>query len=621
MKVTLVCDIECYVDYFLVMFSRVDTGLTRKYEMFDGQPLDRKTVHHILHSYRIVTFNGRKYDMCVLALALRGATNAELKVASDRIILGNLQPWQFEQLYDLKVLPQVDHIDISEVAPGVMVSLKQYAGRMHCARLQDLPIEPSARITPEQRPLLVDYCGNSDLPATATLWGKLTSGADDVIGIRERIGAEVGMDLRSKSDAQVAEAVIKATVEKIKGEKIFKPEIPAGTSYRYQAPAYLHFQTEQLRTLLHDAITAEFVVGDKGKVVEPPAIKGRSIKIGVSKYAVGIGGLHSCEKSAAHLSDDEFIMLDRDVASFYPYLIKTCGLAPRNMGPVFLKVYANWIERRIAAKHSGDKTTAQTLKIFLNGLFGKLGSPFSIVYAPDLLIQVTLTGQLVLLMLIERIELADIRVVSANTDGIVIKCPRHRENELLGIVKQWEHDTGMDTEETRYKALFSRDINNYIALKEKGGSKTKGVFSTPGLQKNVENEICNEAAAKFLEHGTPVAVTINQCADIRKFLTMRKVTGGGNYLERYLGKVVRWYVGADKTLDIRRAKPNKLGNFDKVAGSTGAIPMMNLVDHIPADLDRAAYIAEAEQIIADVGVTPAIRAVLAAKFPNHELFQ
>lgn len=679
MKTTLVCDTECYRDYFLVAFMRVDTGMTRYYEMYDGHPLDRKVVSRILHSYRIVTFNGIKYDMPMLSLAVLGKSCAELKEASDRIILGNLQSWQFEQLYGLRVLPQVDHIDISEVAPGVMVSLKQYAGRMHSRRLQDLPIEPDARISPAQRLQLVDYCTNSDLPATCDLWHKLTDGKDDVIGIRERIGVESGLELRSKSDAQVAEAVIKATVEKIKGERIYKPNIPPGTSYKFKPPAFLNFRTQALQQLLFDAAQADFIVSAAGKVIEPPKIKDREITISNSTYAVGIGGLHSCEKSTAHISDQDFILLDRDVASFYPYLIKTCGLAPRNMGDLFLKIYSNWIDRRIAAKRSGDKTTAQTLKIFLNGLYGKLGSPYSIVYAPDLMIQVTLTGQLVLLMLIERIELAGIRVVSANTDGIVIKCPRHRENELLGIVTQWEHDTGMETEETRYKALFSRDINNYIALKENGGSKTKGVFSPPSLQKNVESEICSEAASKFLEYGVPVVVTIRACSDARKFLVMRKVTGGAvritktrydetltpgakraelladgwfqvvpgplskakfDYIPEgcgydvetayrmhcgedtfyYMGKVIRWYYGIGVTTALHRKTLNKSGGRDKVASSDGAVPMMNLVDGIPADLDFDRYIRDAEDILRDVGVTPEIRTVLSAQFPNGDLF-
>lgn len=64
-----------------------------------------------------------------------------------------------------------------------------------------------------------------------------------------------------------------------------------------------------------------------------------------------------------------------------------------------------------------------TFKIVLNGTFGKLGSKYSFLYSPNLMIQVTITGQLALLMLIEALEAAGISVVSANTDGIVSRCP------------------------------------------------------------------------------------------------------------------------------------------------------------------------------------------------------
>ena len=593
-------DIECYINYFLVMFKRVEDGAIRAYPMYEGLPLDVESIRRTVLNHRVVTFNGMDYDMPILMLAMRGASCAELKSASNAIIDGGLRGWQFEQRYGLKVWDKIDHIDLREVAPGVMVSLKQYGGRMHSQRLQDLPIPEDAVITPAQREELVAYCGN-DLQTTIDLWLRLTSGSDDVIGIRELIGAETKTDLRSKSDAQIAEAVLKAKVEKLKGERIYKPEIPAGTIFRYKPPGFLRFESPLMRGVLADVCASEFILKADGKITEPKSLKGRVVRIGNTDYAMGIGGLHSCEKSAAHEADDATLLIDRDVVSFYPMLIRQCGLAPKNMGRYFTEVFSDFIDRRIAAKKAGHKTTAQTLKIFLNGTFGKLGSRFSILFAPDLLIQVTLTGQLVLLMMIERLERASIPIVSANTDGIVIKCPAALEPAMQSIIAQWERDTGFETEETRYRALYSRDINNYIALKADGGSKTKGVFSAPGLQKNVENEICNDAAAAFLEHGTPVAETVLRCRDVRKFLTMRKVTGGGVYGDNYLGKVVRWYAGRDKTLDIRRAKPNKLGNFDKVAGSTGAVPMMDLAESIPTDLDYSAYIREAQETLRSVG--------------------
>ncbi len=611
-KPTAVMDIECYSNYFLVKFKRVNTGAIREFEMFDGQVPNPAQIMGIVLKYRIVTFNGINYDMPMLTLALRLMAQAlkgtiteleaclTLKKASDAIIMENLRSWQFEQRYEVKVPAAIDHIDLCEVAPGVMVSLKQYGGRMHSRKLQDLPIDPSDEIAPDQRALMRDYCGN-DLDTTIDLWLKLTSGLDDVVAIRELIGAESKLDLRSKSDAQMAEAVIRSRVEALKGERIFKPEIPAGTTYKYVAPAFIRFKTALLRDTLAAVSAADFVLKADGKIAEPPALTGLKLKIGGSTYTMGIGGLHSCEKSVTHVADANTLLVDRDVVSFYPMLIKQCGLSPKNMGAHFQNIFSEFIARRIAAKKAGHATTAQTLKIYLNGSFGKLGSRYSVLYAPDLLLQVTLTGQLVLLMMIEAMEVAGLPVVSANTDGIVIKCPLAQQQTMLDIVADWERATGFETEETRYRALCSRDINNYFALKEKGGYKAKGTFTSPGLMKNPQHEICNIAAAKFLEFGTPVAETIFGCKDVRKFITVRNVTGGGTYDGDYLGKVVRWVYAVGESRCIRRKRPNKLGNFDKVAGSDGAMPLMELPDELPATLDHEWYIREANDILKDVG--------------------
>jgi DNA polymerase elongation subunit (family B) len=95
-------------------------------------------------------------------------------------------------------------------------------------------------------------------------------------------------------------------------------------------------------------------------------------------------------------------------------------LHPMQIGPAFNDIYSGWIDRRIAAKRAGDKKVADSLKTLVNGTFGKTGSVWSILYAPDLMLAVTLGGQLSLFMLIEQLELSGLRVVSANTDGVVV---------------------------------------------------------------------------------------------------------------------------------------------------------------------------------------------------------
>jgi len=250
------------------------------------------------------------------------------------------------------------------------------------------------------------------------------------------------------------------------------------------------------------------------------------------------------------------------------------------------------------------------LKITINGSFGKLGNRYSILYAPDLLIQVTLTGQLSLLMLIEMIEYAGIHVVSANTDGIVIKCPRQGQDVLAGVVKEWEMMTGFQTEEAIYRALFSRDVNNYMAIKQDGTTKCKGAYSNPWagekltaerLNKNPTNSICVEAVDAYLTKGIPLMQTITSCKDVSKFVSVRTVKGGAVKVwpgkTEYVGKAIRWYYATGVEGELVYAK-----NGNKVPKSDGAKPLLDLPQQLPDDIDFQWYAAEAERILRDVGL-------------------
>jgi hypothetical protein len=262
-------------------------------------------------------------------------------------------------------------------------------------------------------------------------------------------------------------------------------------------------------------------------------------------------------------------------------------------------------ERRIAAKAAKNTVVADSLKITINGSFGKFGSMYSNLYSPQLLLQTTITGQLSLLMLIERIEIAGIQVVSANTDGIVIKCNKLRVEDLNAIIRQWEHETNFKTEETRYSALYSRDVNNYIAVKLDGSCKTKGAYSNPWndkklasfrFHKNPDTTICVEAVTEFLTKRTPIEQTIRNCNDISKFVCVRNVKGGAEKNGMYLGKVVRWYYVHKEYGEI-----NYVVSGNKVPKSDGALPIMTLSDTVPNNVDYDRYISISMEILEDIG--------------------
>jgi len=223
------------------------------------------------------------------------------------------------------------------------------------------------------------------------------------------------------------------------------------------------------------------------------------------------------------------------------------------------------------------------------------------------------------------------------------------------LIKDWEKRTGLTTEANEYAALYSRDINNYLAFKYDGTYKAKGIFAKAGLAKNPTNTVVVEAVADYLGKSKPIQQTINECDDITKFLTVRNVSGGGvkvvkgevpyhssmeqllmiggyhedfegwrhntwdmnqnGYLSLkeayklaletsrptlssdYLGKVVRWYYGVNNVGYISYAK-----NGNKVPKSEGARPLMDLPDAFPFDIDRGRYVQEAVDMLATLGV-------------------
>lgn len=587
----LVLDTECYRDYFLLMIRDIETGVTSGAEMYPGKALGVTS----LPPGTYISFNGINYDFPILSLAFAGADNSTLKSASDDIIISQLKPWHVADKYGGTDLSCVDHIDLIEVAPG-QCGLKAYGGRLHSRRLQDLPIDPSASISISDRAVVLEYCGN-DLETTTDLYRKLTP----QIELRESMSKEFGIDLRSKSDAQIAEAVIRSEVEKRVGHRVFRPDIHPDYKFHYQVPSFIGFSSPGMRVALDIIRRSELTLDEKGSVSMPRELESMRIRIGQGVYRMGIGGLHSTEVSVSHRADETTLLIDRDVASYYPSIILTQGLYPKSMGPDFLAVYRGLVDRRLAAKEAGDSVTNEMIKVVINGSFGKFGSKWSTLYSPDLMIQVTLTGQLALLMLIEIIESIGIQVISANTDGIVIKCPKSREDELNAVISAWELVSGYQTEATEYSSLYAKDVNNYIAIKPDGSTKQKGIYSFVGskkseLEKNPTNFICVDAVIGYLVNGVVPEHTIRECEDVRRFLTVRQVKGGATYDGEYLGKAVRWYYASGETRRIAYAT-----NGNKVARSDGARPLMTLPDSLPADIDYQWYVNECRDILADIG--------------------
>jgi len=352
---TAAFDEECYVNYWSIAFKCVDTGRYKLFEMYEGKPLDRAGIALILRKWRIVGFNSMKYDCPMLALAMMpGTTNAQLKRASDELIMTGIPHWKWMQRMNLELPSFIDHIDLMEVNPGAAAkpSLKICGGRLHSKRMQDLPFEPSRVLSDEDMAALRTYHEN-DLDVTIDLYRELLT----AIEFRAAQSVRYGIDLRSKSDAQMAEAMIKHDAEKILGARVYRPEVQEKV-FSYNPPSWIHFETPALQDLLREIREVQIVVDSGGQVLMPKYLSDKKIPIGHGVYRMGIGGLHSSEEGVTHVSDEHGDLCDNDVASMYPNIILSTGLVPPAFGETFSKLYGSIVSGRIENKKKSAKLKA-----------------------------------------------------------------------------------------------------------------------------------------------------------------------------------------------------------------------------------------------------------------------
>ncbi len=628
-------DVECYRNFFYIAFKCIANGKYIAFEQSADFDLDKQKLRWVMWRFCLVSFNGIGYDMPVIALALKGASCDELKEASDFIIKSGpnwgtdrVTPFKFEQKYKLQI-EKYNHIDLMNVAP-LDGSLKLYASRLHCETMQDLPFDETHILTAEDALVVRPYCCN-DLDNTQLLLENLAP----ELKLRYEMSDKYKVDLRSKSDAQIAEAVINSELQKVLGRYPQRPPTVHGLKLKYNIPNFIKFESLELQKVLSDISKAEFQLDGLGAPLWPQGLGVKEkdtyvlkTKIGNSIYKLGMGGLHSQEKSVSYISDENTIIADNDVARYYPSIILNQKLFPTHLGEAFLKVYQEIVnsrdyakEQTKKAKEAGNKKEAtrwksidSSIKIIINGSFGKLGNKWSTLYAPQLMLQVTITGQLCLLMLIEQIEKIGVSVVSGNTDGVVSVYDKSRHEEVREVIKLWEEQTSFKTEETQYSAIYSKDVNNYIAVNKKGGDseakflderlgcKTKGTYCERGsalnsiLSKNPETLICTDAVLNLIVNKKPIHETIKMCDDIRRFVFVRNVKGGGEKNGIYLGKVVRWYYPKNEPGFIAYCLS---GNM--VANSSGGKPLMDLPKELPTNIDYEWYEKEANSMLFDIG--------------------
>ncbi len=551
-----------------------------------------------MHSYRTVGFNSFKYDNLILWLAYHCQNCSILKDATNDLILRGMRGEELKKAYNFKTF-KTNCIDLIEVAP-LSGSLKLYGARLHVKSIQDQPFDVDADLDQTQIEQLKGFnCNQLDI--TETLFDFMKERLD----LRDAMSVEYNEDLMSKSDAQMAETVLSKQIGKLNGKRLERPEIPTGSSYYYQVPNFISFATPVMQNFLEVCRKARFTINSSG-YLDAPAEIAVSLKIGSGEYSFGIGGLHSKEKCIAYRSSKTHKLTDHDATSFYPNCIINLGLFPIGAGPNFLKVFKGFKDERVVAKRTKNFTKDKGLKIFLNGTSGKFSDLWSKLRSPHLTMQMNLTCQLSILMLIEMLTCNGLEVISANTDGITVYYDREDEAKLKYWIAFWEKLTKFETEETEYSAYYGRDVNGYFAVKMDGSIKKKGSWSEVGSQSGTKLDtnpitlICSDAIEALLAHNIPIEETILKSKDFTRFVTVRQAKApGAHWKGVYLGRVLRWAYMLGETEAIRTVQSNNI-----VADSTGCRPYLDLPETFPDDINYSWYFDRCKTILEEIGYSP-----------------
>lgn len=378
----------------------------------------------------------------------------------------------------------------------------------------------------------------------------------------------------------------------------------------------------------YDSPILQRVLEDMKNQIVSPGRKGYENKFVFNnlRYSVGVGGIHSVNSPEIIIPRDDEMLIDIDVASLYPSMLIEYEFYPRHLGKEFLEVYKQIKDERIEAKHNGDKVKNETLKLALNGLSGNLQNEHNFCYSPFAVMQIRINGQLLLLMLAEKLTQIGCRIVQANTDGLFVLLKKDAYSKVNSICREWEQLTKLTLEEDRFKAMYQYAINDYFAITEDNKVKEKGMFITAvKLGKGLTPKIIPKAVISFFKDGIPVEDTIKNCTDIRDFLMSEKTgkqwhveymneeqqrtnrfyaSTNGGYLWKWKdtghkeGEIITYiepYVGEHKYKASARQYQNML--------TASGVTLLNKFDDKPIEerkINYRYYIMEAYKIIRDL---------------------
>lgn len=442
----------------------------------------------------------------------------------------------------------------------------------------------------------------------------------DEIKLRYSIGAAFKINVLSSARANIADKLTVKFYSDMSGlkESQFIKQRTERTRLSFNKIIFPHikFKTKQLQDLLEDMKKVYVYHTNKDDFC-------REITFYGTTYTLACGGIHTQDIPVILESDDNFIYKHFDYNSYYPSIVVSYNIAPEHLNKtIFVKMVKYFKDTRVKCKHTKDsdelvipgvpnKISAEALKIVINSIYGKFGSELFFLYDRMAQLKVTINGQLMTMTLVEELELNGIHVISANTDGIIIKLPRDKIEVFDDITKRWNETNKMGADSEDYKAYYSKDVNNYFAVWENEEIDAKGALDPKqyikDLKKGYDMPIVAIAVFNYLYHNIPVMDTLRQHKDILDFCKTQNVGKqfnvvydtviNGEKTTIYSQRHIRFYVSTSGIIINKEHKITKQRN--KLASGL-PVQLLNSLDDKPIEtrnINYKYYYDEAYKII------------------------
>ena len=451
----------------------------------------------------------------------------------------------------------------------------------------------------------------------------------DEVKLRYSLSNAFNLNLLSCSRANIADKLLAKFYSELSGlnKKQFEKLRTERTKLSFNKIIFSHikFQTKQLQDMLSEMKKITIYRTNKDSF-------NKTVDFYGTTYTLATGGIHSVDKPGVFKSTEDYTYIHYDIGSFYPSTMVAYNIAPKHLNQkVFTKMVDYFRTTRLKCKHTSDeeemlitgvpnKLSAEALKIVINAIYGKFGSETYFLYDRFAQMQVTINGQLMVMMVIESLELAGIHVISANTDGIIVKLYKDKEEQFKTITDSWCQFNKMTADSERYKIFITRDINNYLNVQTNGNIEFKGALDPKqylkDLKKGYDMPVVAIAVFEYLINNVPVMTTLRNHKDIldfcktqnvgRQFEVVYDVCENGVITHIHSQRHVRFYVS---TKGVVIQKENKTtGSRSKLAGGN-AVCILNSLDDLPIEernINYGYYYNECYKIIDPImlGISP-----------------